>query len=91
MIRKIGIGLFYLGMANFAFAAIGSVLLGGDAMNGTTEDGRYYLGNHGSYTEVSKAIFTYSLWHWRSIFVTHPLAILCAALVNGMDHKKNSN
>src|SRR3954447_23946789 len=56
--------------------------LGGDALNGRVEAGRYYLGSHGRLTEVSRDVFTYSWWHPISLMVTQPLALLagwCAA------------
>ena len=53
--------------------------LGGDAVNGKAEAGRFYL--HGVrvengvkvYTEVSERVFNYSRWHVYSIFITWPL------------------
>lgn len=65
-----------LAVLNFAAFWIGSDLLGGDAWNGKVENGHYYLSNHGRLTEVSAGVFTYSLWHVRSLFVTQPLAML---------------
>jgi len=64
--------------AVFAIAAINfisflciSVYLGGDAGNGMTHGGQYYLGSHGIFTKVSGPVFTYSKWHSYSIWVTH--------------------
>jgi hypothetical protein len=34
--------------------------VGGDALNGKKEDNRYYLGNHGRYTEVSYELYLFS-------------------------------
>jgi hypothetical protein len=51
------------GVLNFClFVAVG-VLLGGDALNGRVEGPHYFLGSHGSYTEVSHAVFVYSACH----------------------------
>ena len=36
---------------------------GGSASNGKIENGKYYLGEHGTYTEVSEEWFDISLWH----------------------------
>lgn len=71
----------FLGLANFLVFVIGAVYLGGDALNGTAVDGRYFLAEHGRLTEVSRAVFVYSQWHARSLFVTHPIAMLCAWLL----------
>jgi hypothetical protein len=59
----------------FGFVGIADYL-GGDALNGHEAEGHYFLSNHGHLTEVSRAVFKYSQWHFGSLFVTHPLAIL---------------
>jgi hypothetical protein len=56
------------------FVAVAS-LLGGDATNGKIANGHFFLANHGKLTEVSEGVFRYSLWHARSLFITHPLAM----------------
>lgn len=55
-------------------------MIGGDAINGYAEGGRYFLRAHGKATEVSQAVFTYSKWHAISVFVTVALAMAIAAL-----------
>jgi hypothetical protein len=72
--------IFYLGIANFAVFFILALYLGGDAINGSVIDGRYFLSSHGRLTEVTQGVFTYSQGHTRSLFVTHPLAMLSAWL-----------
>ena len=69
---------FFAGIANFAAFWIAAVYLGGEAISGRAVDGHYCLSNHGHLTEVSRAIFIYSEWHVRSVWVTHPIAMLCA-------------
>ena len=66
---------------NFVVFFVVAVKIGGDAVNGKITGGHFYLAEHGKLTEVSEAIFTYSLWHVRSLMVTHPLAILTGYLV----------
>jgi hypothetical protein len=63
--------------------------LGGDALNGRVENGHYLLGNHGTYTEVSHAVFTYSQIHATSIFVTHALAFCVAGLASWRERRRN--
>jgi hypothetical protein len=63
-----------VGFVNF-FWFFGESVTMGDASQGYTEDGRYYLGNKGTYTEVDEAAWTWSVIHGTSIFVTHPLAM----------------
>ena len=65
---------------NFIVFFIVAIRLGGDAVNGKIVGGHFYLANHGKLTEVSEATFTYSLWHVRSLVVTHPLAMLTGYL-----------
>ena len=72
--------VFFISVANFlAFCAISEVI-GGDAINGYAEHGRYFLRSHGRTTEVSEAVFAYSKWHAISCFVTHSLVLLVYAL-----------
>jgi len=70
------------GFCNFLAFWIAAVYLGGDAINGKAVEGHYFLSSHGHFTEVGRNIFTYSRWHVFSIFITHPLAMLCALLLN---------
>jgi hypothetical protein len=71
-----------LGVLNFVAFFIVAILIGGDAVNGKVVGGHFYLAEHGKFTEVSEAVFTYSLWHVRSLFITHPLAMLTGYLAN---------
>jgi len=48
---------------NFVVFGVVDVYLGGDALNGKVENGRYFLNNHGPYAEVSHATFLYSAVH----------------------------
>ena len=58
--------------------------LGGNAVKGKIEAGRYYVGGyqHGAkgYSEVSHAAFNYSKWHAYSVIVTWPFMILACFL-----------
>ena len=70
--------IFLLALLNFGLFIVNAMFLGGDALNGKVEGGRYFLSNHGVYTEVNYFVFTYSKLHAISLFITHPLAILAA-------------
>jgi hypothetical protein len=72
--KKWALIIFVVAVVNFVAFLIGAAALGGDAVNGKIEDGRYYVADHGKLTEVSRAAFTYSRIHCYTIFVTHPLA-----------------
>jgi hypothetical protein len=64
------------------FVFVGLTLhLGGDALNGEIDAGRYFLWGYNAhsgkkgYTEVSAAIFQYSKWHAYSVIITWPLML----------------
>lgn len=72
--------LVAIAVVNFLTYIIIASLIGGDALNGKAMDNHYFLSSHGHLTEVSADLYTYSLWHTRSLFVTHPLAMLAGLL-----------
>jgi hypothetical protein len=57
-----------------------SLFIGGDALSGKIEEGRYCLGHHRHYTEVSYFVFTCSKLYRLSVCITHSLAILGGAI-----------
>ncbi len=65
---------------NFLIFVVISIIIGGDAVNGHVEMGRYFLSNHGQLTEVSYPVFVYSKIHVYSLFVTFP-AWLIASII----------
>jgi len=68
-----------------------ALYLGGDALSGKIENGRYYLNSHGRYTEVPAQIYQYSNVHARAVAVSMPLAILIGIfLTQGRTHKSRS-
>jgi hypothetical protein len=69
---------------NLLTCFLGSKYFGGDALNGHTENGRYFLSDHGGLTEVSAAVFTFSWWHHASLFAMIPLAIVGWVLSTNM-------
>lgn len=73
---KTGAVILILCIFNFVGFFVGSMMIGGSAANGFKEDGRYFVSEHGKNTEVTKQIWNYSLWHSRSLLVTHPLAMI---------------
>ena len=78
--RKLVIGsfiaIFAVAWLNFTVYWIVGVCLGGSADNGRIQDGKYFLGSHGTYTEVSEAVFTYSRIHGESTLITHALLFI---------------
>lgn len=80
---KIATTILIICILNFIAFFIGSSVIGGSAPNGYEKDGRYFLSEHGKETEVTKQVWDYSLWHTRSLIVTHPLAMILT-LILGM-------
>lgn len=75
--------LLVLCILNFvAFGAI-SLAIGGDAMAGYEKQGHYYVSDHGHETEVSQGVWTYSLWHARSIVATHTIGFVTFLAIAG--------
>lgn len=72
--------VFTIAIINFLLFVFIAILIGGDAVNGHAENGRYYLANHGELTEVNYLVFMYSKIHVYSVFVTHPLAMIAGFL-----------
>jgi hypothetical protein len=58
----------WLAMANFFAFFVGSLYLGGDALNGFVRAGHYFLCEHGHCVEVSEALWRYSYWHAITAF-----------------------
>jgi len=57
------------------------VALGGDALTGKVESGRYFLGNHGQFIETTRAAFRFSAIVEDSlVYGTFPLGVLAALL-----------
>lgn len=67
-----------IGIATLNFIAffIVAICVGGDAINGKTEGGHYFVADHGKLTEVSRALWIYSRIHACSVMVTYPVAIV---------------
>ena len=74
-LKNIAILAAGLGIANFVVFVAISEYLGGDAINGKHEQGRYFLGGKNTYTEVSRAVWIYSKTHVIAVWVTHILTI----------------
>src|SRR6266436_10153387 len=86
--RKACYWMIAVGILNFGVFVAGATYLGGDAVNGKVENGRYYVfgmrshSGYKEYTEVSESVFTYSKWHVYSIFATWPLVMAAGFALN---------
>ena len=74
--RLLAVSMIPVALVNFASFVVVTLMLGGDALNGKRIDGHYYLAQHGHLTEVSAAIYRYSLCHAISVIVTHAAAFI---------------
>src|SRR5258708_5325392 len=79
-LRKLFFTAVIVSVLNFALFLAGTFYLGGNAIKGKIEAGRYYVWgyHHGTkgYAEVSRAAFNYSKWHVYTVIVTWPFMIL---------------
>jgi hypothetical protein len=77
----VALAVFVIGLANFAAFFTVSVAIGGDAISGRVEAGRYYVSNHGRLTEVSPEVWEYSRWHAVITWAASVLATLAMAVM----------
>ena len=81
-LRKLVFAVVILSVLNFALFLVGTLYLGGNAVKGKIEAGRYYVRGYlrgtTGYVQVSQAAFNYSKWHAYSVIVTWPFMILGA-------------
>ncbi|HEY7092989.1 MAG TPA: hypothetical protein VH393_07410, partial [Ktedonobacterales bacterium] len=77
--RTIVVGLAvlitFLWAANFLWTMSLSAQYGGGALNGFVRGGRYYLSQHGTYTEVSQAIWERIRLHELGIWLGVPFVV----------------
>ena len=66
--------IFIGGLLNFVALLMISMWVGGDAVQGKVEDGRYFVAEEGRYHEVSATFYRLNQLHVISIFLTVPLA-----------------
>jgi hypothetical protein len=60
-----------LAIPNFLLMAFIADNIGGDAWNGYTLDGHYFVGSHGHYREVTQAVYNYSWWHKLTVMISY--------------------
>jgi len=71
--------LVYVGVANW---------LGGDAVNGHVEAGRYFLGGHQT-TEVSRKVFEFSRWYTYVLWA-HGLVTFVSAIIQARANQRHT-
>ena len=75
-------------LLNFASFIVGHFILGGSAMNGYIKDGRYFLGNHGAFVEVSREVWSYSYYHGNFMWMTQGAVLIGGAIYMNRKRKK---
>ena len=94
LLSKLAAVVTAVGLLDFVSYLIGTSYLGGDAVNGKFDGGRYYLFGpyHGmkAYHEVSKAVFDYSRWHTYSLWIIWPLMIVLGIAAKRAAKRVNS-
>jgi hypothetical protein len=94
LLSKLASVVTVIGLLDFVSFLIGASYLGGDAVNGKIDGGRYYLygpynGMKG-YNEVSQAVFDYSRWHVYSPMIIWPLMIVLSIAAERASKRVNS-
>jgi hypothetical protein len=89
-IQKVCRMISYIAILNFLLFFLIAVVIGGGAIWGKIEEGHYYVGNHGRYTEVGRLVFTYSQLHALSLCITHPLGILAGWILRATGGRRVS-
>ena len=64
------------GTANLVAYIIIAQAIGGDAMAGRAEGGRYFLSNNGILTETTRGLFLYSQIHTLTTWISLPIAVV---------------
>ena len=64
-----------------------SLFIGGDAWNGYSRGGQYFLSSHGKITQVSKEVFLYSKYHVLTVWITWPF-LMILGLLNWLSEKR---
>jgi hypothetical protein len=75
---------------NFVAYLIVTSQIGGDAINGGEQAGHFYLSAHGRRTEVSRSTYMFSRYHTYSLWITHPLAMICGFLYVKLENDKRA-
>ena len=74
--KRLGYALVALYVLNaIVFVAI-TRELGGSALNGKVEGGKFFVGDHGRYAEVSASTYEFSRWHTYAFLATNPALLI---------------
>ncbi len=79
--HRIGLILTMLFVLNFAAFFVHAVVLGGDAWSGKVDNGHFFVGSHGKFTEVTEAQFVAIQRHGYTFLATFAGGLLGALLM----------
>jgi hypothetical protein len=65
---------------NMVMFFLTSALIGGTAQNGKLENGKFYVGEHSRYTEVSKTMYEFSSTHFFFTIITFVPTLLAVLI-----------
>lgn len=77
----IALGVIAFGLLNAGWQMSDSASLGGDALNGYVREGHYFVGSHGSYTEVGAAEWMANRDRSALTLISWPFVMLAAAFL----------
>ncbi len=86
LLSKLYLAVVIVGLLNFFLFVAGTFYIGGDAVNGKVENGKYYVWGYRhhdgvkGFTEVSRPVFDYSRWHVYSVWGSWAAMILGGVL-----------
>lgn len=70
--------LVLIAFANFMWYLVEADRMGGIASTERNTADRYYVNDHGQYTEVSRSDWQHNYWHFWSMMLTHGLGFIGA-------------
>ena len=73
-------------LLNFLVFWVQAVRYGGSP--GRVDRNRHFLVSHGQQTEVSADVYRYIAMHGKSVFVTHPLAIVFGVITHRLERRR---
>jgi hypothetical protein len=83
--------LFVAWLFNFLIFGFVAQILGGDAVNGRAEEGRYFLADHGTLTQVSKATWLYSRFHVYGLAIHFTILLVALFFARGKLQVSSAN
>ena len=78
-----------IALINFGVFVIIAIIIGGDAINGFTKDGHYYLKLGAYINEVSHPVFIYSKIHFYILIVNYVVAFVWEIISFSKKRRKN--